>query len=141
MGIAGEWSSVPATLARYQEALRLRAQIGSVCDPVPEIKVMANLDRAQDVWQALAAKAEGIGLYRTEMEVLYTGRMLTESEQDVKYREVATAMGSRPVSIRLLDLSADKAPAWLKPPEEANPALGCRGRGSCQGGVLPAVAG
>ena len=118
---------VPATLARYQEALRLRAQIGSVCDPVPEIKVMANLDRAQDVWQALAAKAEGIGLYRTEMEVLYTGRMLTESEQEVKYREVAAAMGSRPVSIRLLDLGADKAPAWLKPPEEANPALGCRG--------------
>jgi phosphoenolpyruvate-protein kinase (PTS system EI component) len=94
---------------------------------VSEIKVMVNLDRAQDVWQAVAAKAEGIGLYRTEMEVLYTGRMLTESEQEVKYREVAAAMGSRPVSIRLLDLGADKARAWLKQPEEPNPALGCRG--------------
>jgi phosphoenolpyruvate-protein kinase (PTS system EI component) len=94
---------------------------------VPEIKFMANLDRAHDVGQALAAKAEGIGLYRTEMEVLYADRFLTEPEQEAKYRQVAAAMGSRPLCIRLLDLGADKAPAWLKQPAEANPALGCRG--------------
>lgn len=116
-----------ATRSRYQEALRLQAQMGAVCDPVPKLKVMANLDRAQDVWQAVAAKAEGIGLYRSEMEVLYADRFLTESEQEAKFRHVAAAMGNRPVCIRLLDLGGEKAPAWLKHSEEANPALGCRG--------------
>ncbi len=116
-----------ATRSRYRASLRLGSRIGSVCDPVPGLAVLANLDRAQDVWQALAAKAEGIGLYRTEMEVLHAGRFLTESEQEAKYRQISAAMGSRPVSIRLLDLGADKAPPWFEAPEEANPALGCRG--------------
>ena len=39
---------------------------------------MANIERSEDVHDAIAAGAEGVGLYRTEMEVLLAGRLLSE---------------------------------------------------------------
>ena len=96
-------------------------------DPIPELKVMASIARSADVQAAAVAKADGIGLYRTEMEVLAEGRLLSEAEQTALYKEVNQAMAGKPVFIRLFDLGADKAAASLGMPREDNPALGCRG--------------
>ncbi len=113
----------------------LRAQIAGdnrhrtleIHNPIPELKVLASIARAADVREALAAKADGIGLYRTEMEALVEGRLLSEAEQAALYAEVVRIMAEKPVFIRLLDLGADKAAPWLGMPRESNPALGCRG--------------
>ncbi len=96
-------------------------------NPISELKVMANIARAADAREALVAKADGIGLYRTEMEALAKGRLLGEAEQAALYTEVIQIMAEKPVYIRLLDLGADKAATWLGMPHESNPALGCRG--------------
>ncbi|ADE14899.1 phosphoenolpyruvate-protein phosphotransferase [Nitrosococcus halophilus Nc 4] len=95
--------------------------------PIPELQVMVNIDTPADLQEALTVAAEGIGLYRTETEVLMKGRLLTETEQEARYTEVVKTMAGRPVYIRLLDLGADKAAPWLRLPPEENPALGCRG--------------
>lgn len=93
---------------------------------VPQLKVMADIDRIEDVAEALRAQAEGIGLYRTEIEALARGRPLTEDEQGACYAQLLDRFPG-PVYIRLLDLGADKSAAWLNLPAEENPALGCRG--------------
>jgi phosphotransferase system enzyme I (PtsI) len=102
-----------ATLARYRPALAGAGQGTPVSDPVPGLKVMANIERSTDVHEVLAARAEGIGLYRTEMELLVEGRLLSETEQAARYADVVRAMAGKPVYIRLLDFGADKAATCL----------------------------
>lgn len=101
------------TLARYCSGVATAGRATQVSDPVPGFKVMANIERASDIPQVLAARAEGIGLYRTEMELLAEGRLLDESEQTARYARVVRAMAGKPVHIRLLDFGADKVPASL----------------------------
>jgi phosphoenolpyruvate-protein kinase (PTS system EI component) len=74
---------------------------------------MANLNFARNAITALAAGAQGIGLYRTEFEFMVANRLLTEQEQFVRYRKVVIAMMGLPVTIRLIDIAADKSPEIL----------------------------
>lgn len=118
-----------ATRARYQVK---RAGCGhgvEVSMPVPGLKVMANIGQSADVGSALAAGAEGVGLYRTEMEMLVAGRLLSEAEQAARYSEVIRFMAGRPVCIRLLDLGNDKTAQWMGTTAQGGAAAGRRGAG------------
>ena len=90
------------------------------------IELHANIEIPEDVAQTKAAGATGIGLYRTEFLFMNRREWPTEDEQFEAYRKVAETMKGMPVTIRTLDLGADK-PAN---PDEArsctNPALGLR---------------
>jgi phosphotransferase system enzyme I (PtsI) len=92
-----------------------------------QIHLYANAALPEDVATALAADAEGIGLFRSEF--LYLGRSTPpdEEEQYRIYREILTRMDGRRVIVRTLDIGADKQAACLPMPgKEENPALGCR---------------
>jgi len=115
------------TLARHQPVLTGDGKTMDSIDPVPGLKVMANIERFTDVHEALAARAEGIGLYRTEIELLAEGRLLGETEQTERYSEVVRMMTGRPVCIRLLDLGADKAATCLDLSGKGNGSAGLRG--------------
>lgn len=117
----------PATLTHYRNLSTGRGQEAEVSTPVPGLKVMANIGQSGDVGDALACGAEGVGLYRTEMELLVAGRLLNEAEQFARYSEVVTAMAGRPVYIRLLDLGADKAAKWLETTLQDDALTGMRG--------------
>ena len=95
--------------------------------PVPGFQVMANVSRFKDIAPALAAGAEGIGLYRTEFGVVTGSTVLTEEKQYDHYVRILEMMGPRPLTIRLLDLGGDKGAEWLNLPHEDNPQLGLRG--------------
>lgn len=95
--------------------------------PVEGLVVMANISLATEVDDVLSMLPEGIGLYRTEFELLAAGRMLTEDEQYQRYSYVLRAMNGRPVYFRLFDFGGDKTAAFLGLPLEANPCLGYRG--------------
>lgn len=115
------------TLAYYARQRRRREKTRKgVIPPVTGFKVLANLERIEDLCLANSAQAEGIGLFRTEMEMLARQRALTEEEQLECYYRLLDGF-SGPVCVRLLDLGADKAAGWLDMPAEENPALGCRG--------------
>jgi phosphotransferase system enzyme I (PtsI) len=90
------------------------------------VELHANIEIPEDVAQSKAAGATGIGLYRTEFLFMNRREWPTEDEQFEAYRRVTEAMKGMPVTIRTLDLGADK-PAN---PDEArtctNPALGLR---------------
>lgn len=95
------------------------------------IQLFANVGSAEDVTEAQAVGAEGIGLYRSEF--LYLGREKLPSEEELfeAYRTAAERMKGRSVIIRTLDIGADKQASYLNLPAEENPALGLRGLRLC----------
>ncbi|HVC16620.1 MAG TPA: phosphoenolpyruvate--protein phosphotransferase [Rhodanobacter sp.] len=93
-----------------------------------DISLHANAETAVDVATARARGADGVGLYRTEFLFLKHKGLPSEDEQFIAYRDLVMGMGGLPVTIRTLDLGADKADAaGLVVRGEDNPALGVRG--------------
>jgi len=127
-----------ADLARYRGWQREVAQRGKrlallrdadtrTRDGAP-IALYANAESAADIAQARACGAAGIGLYRTEFLFLQRKELPGEDEQFLAYRDLVLGMGGMPVTIRTLDLGADKADSsGLAMDDEENPALGVRG--------------
>jgi phosphotransferase system enzyme I (PtsI) len=90
------------------------------------IDLLANIEVPEDVISAKASGAVGVGLYRTEFLFMNRSEMPSEQEQFEAYKHVAEAMKGYPVTIRTLDIGADKQ---LNPDEvvtATNPALGLR---------------
>lgn len=90
------------------------------------IELHANIEVPEDVVKAKAAGATGIGLYRTEFLFMNRREMPDEEEQFIAYRKVAEAMKGLPVTIRTLDLGADKQMNPDTARSCTNPALGLR---------------
>lgn len=91
------------------------------------IHLLANIASPSDAARAIAAGAEGIGLFRTEFLFMRRLHPPTEAEQVAAYREVFRACGARPVVVRLADIGGDKKLPYLDLPHEQNPFLGVRG--------------
>ncbi len=115
-------------LARERKQLhRLRREPTRTSDGV-DIKLYANAESRQDVAEAHALGSAGVGLYRTEFLFLQRNELPDEEEQFRVYRDVVLGMTGRSVTIRTLDLGADKADrTGLALRDEPNPALGLRG--------------
>ncbi len=106
---------------------RLRREPSRTLDGT-DIKLWANAETREDASEAHALGAAGIGLFRSEFLFLGRGELPDEETQFRAYRDVVLAMTGRTVTIRTLDLGADKAErSGLTLRQEANPALGLRG--------------
>ena len=128
----------PDDLRRYRERLRdaareqrelgrLRSKPSRTRDGV-DVALWANAESLEDVAKAHALGAAGVGLYRTEFLFLQRRELPGEDEQFQVYRDLVLGMSGRPVTIRTLDLGADKADrTGLAIGDENNPALGVRG--------------
>ena len=86
----------------------------------------ANVEFADEVDAVMQHGAAGIGLLRTEYLYLNSSTLPSEEEQYREYQRFAAAVKPHPVIIRTMDLGADKCPACLDIPPEANPMLGWR---------------
>ncbi|KFN51404.1 phosphoenolpyruvate--protein phosphotransferase [Arenimonas composti] len=117
-----------ARAGREQAQLtRLRRQPTRTVDGV-DVRLWANAETRTDVAEAHALGADGVGLYRTEFLFMQRRELPTEEEQFLAYRDLVLGMAGRPVTIRTLDLGADKADhTGLALRSEPNPALGLRG--------------
>ncbi len=127
-GDAGEvilWPSAASVERARARAAGAMSEIAE--DPVPGLKVMANISVALEAAIAINVKAEGIGLYRTEFEFMAAGKILSEDEQFERYANVVKTMAGLPVYFRLLDIGGDKKTPGVTVPDEDNPALGFRG--------------
>lgn len=90
------------------------------------IELFANIEVPEDVAAVKASGATGIGLYRTEFLFMNRREMPDEEEQFTAYKTVAEAMKGAVVTIRTLDLGADKQMNPESVVNCANPALGLR---------------
>jgi phosphotransferase system enzyme I (PtsP) len=70
--------------------------------------------------------ADGIGLFRTELQFMMARSFPRHDQQAAHYRTVLDAAGSRPVVFRSLDIGSDKVLPYLHRPREENPAMGWR---------------
>ncbi len=106
---------------------RLRREPSKTLDGV-DIRLYANAETREDVAEAHALGAAGVGLYRTEFLFLQGRRIPDEDEQFRAYRDLVLGMTGRTVTIRTLDIGADKADdTGLALRHEPNPAMGLRG--------------
>ena len=109
------------------ERSKLKRLTGAVATTLDgeAVQLFANIELPQDVEQVREVEADGIGLFRTEFMFLNRDDLPDEDEQFEAYRSVVQAMKGKPVTMRTLDIGADKA---LRGAErsEANPALGLR---------------
>ena len=117
----------PETLSLYPTARRVAPQRARKVEPVAGFPVLANIGLTDDLAVLKHVGAEGIGLYRTEFEILASGRLLDEETQYIRYATVVEAMAGKPVYMRLLDLGGDKEASFLSIQREENPCLGFRG--------------
>lgn len=92
------------------------------------VALYANIELPQDIEQVKEVGADGIGLFRTEFLFMNRDELPDEDEQFEAYKSVAKAMAGKPVTIRTLDIGADKAARALAGTERQapNPALGLR---------------
>ena len=91
------------------------------------VGMLANVDQADEIADAVRYGAEGIGLYRTEFLFMNRTDLPTEDEQYEAYRAVVEGIAPYSAVIRTLDLGGEKVPSGLEKAEEPNPALGLRG--------------
>ena len=115
------------TKEKVKDRLGEKDKIFQPVNPVSDLKVMANISLVADAKEAKDMFAEGIGLYRTEYELLSAGKILSEDEQFELYKFLLHVMDGEPVIYRLLDIGGDKHGDFLNIPREENPHLGFRG--------------
>lgn len=103
-----EYRERQAEYARERAALALLRDAPAVTLDGICIKLEANIELPEEAQAAMLAGADGIGLFRSEF--LFMGRhdLPTEEEQYQAYALVVKTMAGRPVTIRTLDLGADK---------------------------------
>ena len=97
-----------------------QAQCGSVVSLHMNAGLMADLPSLQ------SSGAEGVGLFRTELQFLIRNQMPKRAELVALYKRVLDAAGGKPVVFRTLDIGSDKVLPYMKPNDEPNPALGWR---------------
>jgi len=108
-----------------QKLKRLKQTRAVTLDGTP-VELQANIEVPDDVVQTRAVGATGIGLYRTEFLFMNRREWPSEDEQFESYRKVAESMRGHPVTIRTLDIGADKQVDPDSSRTCANPALGLR---------------
>ncbi|MYM66099.1 phosphoenolpyruvate--protein phosphotransferase [Pseudoduganella sp. FT55W] len=112
--------------ARARKKLQKLKKTPAITKDGTEITLLANIELPDDCPAAMEAGANGVGLFRSEF--LFMGRnskIPSEDEQFEQYKKAVVAMKGRPVTIRTLDIGADK-PLDQGEQTALNPALGLR---------------
>ncbi|QDZ29215.1 phosphoenolpyruvate--protein phosphotransferase [Noviherbaspirillum sp. UKPF54] len=129
----------PGVLEQYRERqarlLRERKKLGklkktpAITKDGTEITLLANIELPEDCAAAMESGAMGVGLFRSEYLFMgragFVNKLPSEDEQFESYRQAVLAMKGRPVTIRTLDIGADK-PLDMAEQTSLNPALGLR---------------
>ncbi len=90
------------------------------------IKVMLNAGLSPEHEEKLGSRIDGIGLYRTEIPFMLQSGFPSEEEQVAQYQGMLQMFNDKPVTLRTLDIGADKQLPYM-PISEENPCLGWRG--------------
>ncbi|MCU1438608.1 MAG: phosphoenolpyruvate--protein phosphotransferase [Naasia sp.] len=117
-----------ASRAAEERAKRADVPVGpgALADGTP-VPLLANLGSADGVEAAVAAGAEGVGLFRTEFLFLDATTAPTVAQQYTQYARLLRGFPGKKVVVRVLDAGADKPLSFLNDAPEENPALGLRG--------------
>ncbi|OVZ55633.1 phosphoenolpyruvate--protein phosphotransferase [Pigmentiphaga sp. NML080357] len=123
--VVAEYRTRQADYARERATLATLRDVPAITLDGVVVSMLANIELPEEAQAAVDAGAEGIGLFRSEF--LFMGRddLPGEDEQYEAYASVVRTLGGRPVTIRTLDIGADKTLDG-EATVATNPALGKR---------------
>lgn len=126
----------PVLVQEYQrlisEELELTKLVEDDVEQPAELKsgervlVMLNAGLSPEHEQLLGRCVDGVGLYRTEIPFMLQSGFPSEDEQVAQYQSMLQLYPDKPVTLRTLDIGADKQLPYM-PISEENPCLGWRG--------------
>ncbi len=91
-----------------------------------KINLLMNAGLLADLPSIDSSGAEGVGLFRTELQFLVRSEMPKRTDLSRQYARVFDSAKGKPITFRTLDIGSDKVVPFLKPEDEPNPALGWR---------------
>ncbi|MFL7841498.1 phosphoenolpyruvate--protein phosphotransferase [Raoultella ornithinolytica] len=126
----------PALLQEYQRLVSEENELSRLAEDDLEhtselksgerVKVMLNAGLSLEHEEKLGNFIDGIGLYRTEIPFMLQSGFPSEEEQVAQYQGMLQMFNEKPVTLRTLDIGADKQLPYM-PISEENPCLGWRG--------------
>jgi phosphotransferase system enzyme I (PtsP) len=123
IGAYGDKARFQARRHRKYRALRDRP---ALTKDGQRIELHINAGLLMDVPHLGESGADGIGLFRTELQFMISATLPRLERQIQMYRAVVAEAGQKPVVFRTLDVGGDKVLPYLRQPQEENPALGWR---------------
>ena len=119
----GEKIAMQAKAMEKYAGLRL-LPAATLCGTTISLQMNAGL--MADLPSLEGSGAEGVGLFRTELQFLVRSQMPKRGELAALYSRVLDSAKGRRVVFRTLDIGSDKVLPYLKPQDEPNPAMGWR---------------
>ncbi|MCX8956887.1 phosphoenolpyruvate--protein phosphotransferase [Erwinia psidii] len=126
----------PVLVHEYQRLISEEHELSKLAEDVVEcpaalksgeaVKVMLNAGLSAEHEKALGNRVDGVGLYRTEIPFMLQNGFPSEEEQVAQYQGMLQLFLDKPVTLRTLDIGADKQLPYM-PISEENPCLGWRG--------------
>ncbi len=116
-------------MAAFEDKLGEFKSLPAITKDGTQVEILANIEFPSEISEALDNGAQGIGLYRTEFLFLASETEPTEDEQYDIYVKAIRNLDGKPLTIRTLDLGADKITQNMELGTEImerNPFLGCR---------------
>ncbi len=90
------------------------------------VSLLINAGLMIDVEQMIRMSAEGIGLFRTEIQFMMQPELPSVEDQTTLYENILKAADGKPVTFRTLDVGSDKTLPYLETDDEENPSMGWR---------------
>ncbi|MCL4767211.1 MAG: phosphoenolpyruvate--protein phosphotransferase [Hyphomicrobiaceae bacterium] len=112
--------------ARRQRRYRALRDLPTVTKDGARIALQINAGLLVDIPHLAESGAEGIGLFRTELQFMISSTFPRRDRQTETYRQILDGAGAKPVVFRSLDIGGDKVLPYIRHPKEENPALGWR---------------
>ncbi len=91
-----------------------------------EIELLGNIEFADEIAHLLDEGGQGVGLFRTEFLYLTGNQSPTEEDHFNSYKRCIEMLNGKPLTIRTIDLGADKYTQKQQETPERNPSLGLR---------------
>jgi phosphotransferase system enzyme I (PtsP) len=126
----------PEMVAAYSDKVRFRARrqrqyaalrnVPAVTRDGERIQLFMNAGLLVDMPHLDQSGADGIGLFRTELQFMLSDTLPRLERQLATYKAVVAEAGDKPVVFRALDIGGDKVLPYLRQTQEENPAMGWR---------------
>ena len=120
------YTSKLAMRNKAQESFLALRKLSAVSIDGIKISLMINAGLMENLPSLAESGAEGVGLYRTELQFLVSNKVPKRAQQAQIYSKVLDSAQGLPVFFRTLDIGSDKVLPSITPEIEPNPALGWR---------------
>ena len=124
--VQGAFGDKIAMLTRAQERYASIRDLPAQTKDGTTVSLQMNAGLIADLPSLEGSGAQGVGLFRTELQFLVRNQMPKRAELSALYSRVIKAAKGQRVAFRTLDIGSDKVLSYMKPADEPNPAMGWR---------------